>query len=117
MHARVRAITVSSVLDSYVNGVKHSTFISAKVDLQVGSWEEFRIEHMKAGMEVAIAAVQNAMCRQDISETEARTRVAELKENYSGMIKRMEEIYASKIEEDLKKVNDFLEAIPVESGA
>jgi hypothetical protein len=116
-NARIRTITVSSMLDSYINGVKRSTFVSAKVDLHVGSYEEFRLEHTKAGMEVAIAAVQNAMCRQEISETEARDRIGAIKENYAHFLKIFEERYALKIEEDQRKVEDFLREEPEDKTA
>jgi hypothetical protein len=96
---KYRTITVSSVLDCHVNGEKRSTFISATIDLSPGiSAEGFRVEHLKAGKEVAIAAIQHALCRQEMKEEEARTRVAEIKENYNGFIKRLADMMETKDE-------------------
>ncbi|MGH6879052.1 MAG: hypothetical protein ACREHV_16965 [Rhizomicrobium sp.] len=87
---KFRTVTVSSMLDSHINGQKRSTFISAVVDFSPGiTVEEFRIEHLKAGKEIAIAAVQHALCRMELKEEEARTRIVEIKENYDGFIERL----------------------------
>ena len=90
------------MIDSRVNGEKRSTFVSATVELGGISAEQFRVEQLKVGREVAIAAIQNALCRQEMTETEARARVAEIKENYDGFIKKLEE----KVQE---QVTNFLE--------
>jgi len=78
------------MLDSYINGQKRSTFVSATVDIGGATAEQFRIEHLKVGLEVAVAAIQNALCRQEINETEARSRVQEFKDNYNGFIQKLE---------------------------
>jgi hypothetical protein len=88
---KYRTITISSMLDCHINGQKRSTFISASVDLGGVSEEEFKIEQLKVGLQVAAAAIQNAVCRLEMSEDEARSRITEIKENYSGLIKKMEE--------------------------
>ena len=93
---KYRTITVSSMLDSHVNGAKRSTFISVQADLGGVSVEEFRVGQLKVGLEVAVAAVQNALCRQELTEAEAITRVNEFKENYAGFIKKLEELIGRK---------------------
>ncbi len=88
---KYRTVTISSMLDSHKGGDKRSTFVSAVVDLGGVSVEEFRVEQLKVGLEIAVAAIQNALCRQEINEDEARTRVQEVKENYTGFINRLKE--------------------------
>jgi hypothetical protein len=88
---KYKTITISSMLDCHVNGEKRSTFISVQADLGGVSVEEFRIGHLKVGLEVAVAAVQQALCRQELTDEQARTRVNEYKENYNGFIKALEE--------------------------
>jgi hypothetical protein len=90
------------MIDSYVGGTKRSTFVSATVDLGGVTVEQFRIEQLKVGLEVSAAAVQNALCRQEITEEVARSRIAEFKENYEGFIKKLEEKQQAQVE-------DFLE--------
>jgi hypothetical protein len=88
---KYRTVTISQMLDANINGQKRSTFVSATVDLGGVSAEEFRIEQMKVGLEVAMAALQNAVCRQELKEEEAKSRAGEIRENYTGFIKRLEE--------------------------
>ncbi len=91
-----RTITISSMLDGYTNGQKRSTFVSATVDLNGVSVEEFRIEQLKVGLEVVAAAIQNAVCRMELNPEEAQTRMTEIKENYKGLIGKLEEKQKSK---------------------
>ena len=87
---KYRTITISSMLDSHPGGQKRSTFLSAQVDLGGVSEEEFQIAQLRVGLQVAVAAVQNAVCRMEISEAEAKSRVQDMKENYAGFIARLE---------------------------
>jgi hypothetical protein len=100
---RYKTVVISSMLDSRVHGEKRSTFVSATVELGGITDEQFRVEQLRVGKEVAIAAIQNALCRQEMSETEARTRVAEIKENYDGFIQRLEAKQQKQVENFLEK--------------
>lgn len=85
-----RTITISSMLDSHPNGPKRSTFVSAQVDLHGVSEEEFKVAQLRVGLQVAAAAIQNAVCRMEIPPEEAKTRLSEIKENYVGLIAKLE---------------------------
>lgn len=87
---QVKSIAVSSCIELYKGGEKTSHFVSMTLEAEPGlSIEEFRIAQLEAGLEVAVAAIQNAVLRQALSEDAARERVKELKENYHGMIARI----------------------------
>lgn len=88
---RIKTITVSSMLDSHPQGQKRSTFISATADVGSMSIAEFKVAQLRIGLEVAAAAIQNAACRMEISASEAQERVSQIKENYAGLIKKVEE--------------------------
>ncbi len=89
---KIKSSAVSYGQEYYRNGEKSSHFVSMTIEAEPGlTVEEFWLAHLEAGLEVAVATIQHAVLRQSITEDEAKQKVQELKENYSGMIARIKE--------------------------
>ena len=82
----VKSSAVSYGQEYYRNGEKSSHFVSITFESDPGlTIEQFRVAHLKVGFEVAVATIQHAVLRQSITEEEAKQKIIELKENYTGM--------------------------------
>jgi hypothetical protein len=89
---KIKSSAISFGQEYYRSGEKTSHFVSATIESEPGlTIDEFRIAQLEIGLEVAVAVIQNAVLRQSITEDEAKQKILELKENYSGMIARVQE--------------------------
>ena len=87
---KIRSSAVSYGQEYYRNGEKSSHFVSMTIEAEPGlTVDEFRLAHLEAGLEVAIATIQHAALRQSITEEEAKQKIMELKDNYTGLINRL----------------------------
>ena len=107
MTVKIREFSVSSSLELFKNGEKSSHFVNVTCEADPGlTPEEFKIAHLKMGLEVAVAAVHHALVRKAMTEEEARERIRDLKENYSDLIQAVEKGIAKKSESSPKPLSE-----------
>lgn len=96
-HLTIESFTTSYSMDTFANGTKQSHFVSAafRSDPPIQP-EDFAYVQLEAALRVTSAVIQDAVSRGCMSEDEARTRIAEAKENFTGLRSRIAEVHAQK---------------------